>query len=355
LCLVNQELRDFAVQKVLSDLRVRDGKVDNYWVSQNDGGGDACHCEKCTAEREAHGGKDAWSANTVAFVSYVADKVTKEFPNVHIKTLAYNYTMGAPVDIRASDGMVVEICGNFGPGDDPHSKLVGAWSKVAKNISVYTYGGSNYGYWWPCPNAWEVGMQYPWALKNGVKAFYVQGTALGLGSGLVDLKSYLSARMAWDPSRDVNAEIRAFCEGFYGPGGRYVLEYLDWYPRYIKEHGLVMDAHKVWGDPEAWRRWVTKESMDHCDGLFRKALDKVKDNPTYLRHVRQAYLEVLWGTIAIALQPNSDPMDKELKLVPGADEADIRARAKLFGEIMRENGYDKWREDLAFEPDKYPY
>ncbi len=355
LCLTNQGLRDFVAQRVLADLRARGGRVDNYWVSQNDGGGDACHCEKCTAEREAHGGRDKWSANTIAFVSYVADTVKQEFPGTRIKTLAYNYTKEAPRDIKASDNVVVEICGNFGPGDDPHTRLVSEWSKVAKNISVYTYGGSNYGYWWPCPNAWEVGMQYPWALGSGVKAFYVQGTALGLGSGLVDLKAYLSARMAWDPSRDVRKEIREFCEGFYGPGGRYVLEYLEWCPKYIKERDLVMDAHKIWGDSEAWRKWVTSESMDHCDGLFQKAIAATADNPVYLKHVRRAYLEVLWGAIAINLQPGSDFMNAELRLVPGADEADVRAKAKLFGEIMRENGYNKWREDLAFEADKYPH
>jgi hypothetical protein len=134
----------------------------------------------------------------------VADKVAPAFPKVHIKTLAYSYTQAAPENMTAPDNVLVEICGNFSDKDAQHSDLVRAWSKVVKNISVYTYGGSNYGYWWPCPNIREVGMQYPWAQEAGVSAFYVQGTALGKGSGMVDLRAYLSARMAWDPSRDVN-------------------------------------------------------------------------------------------------------------------------------------------------------
>ncbi len=184
MCLTNPELREFVAQQVLADVRERKGRVDNYWVSQNDGGGGGCFCDRCTAERLAHGGKDSWSANTISFTNYVADTVGREFPKVRIKTLAYNYTQAAPLNIKASDNVLVEVCGNFGPGDDPHAKLVSAWSKVAKNISVYTYGGSNYGYWWPYANEWELGMQCPWALENGVKAFYVQGTALGKGSGL---------------------------------------------------------------------------------------------------------------------------------------------------------------------------
>lgn len=353
LCLTNPELREFVVQKVLADLKARDGLVDLYWVSQNDGGGPACFCEKCTAERMAHGGKDAWSANTVSFTSYVADKVKQEYPRVHIKTLAYNYTQSAPQSISASDNVLVEICGNFKPEDRSHVDLVSSWSKVAKNISVYTYGGSNYGYWWPYPNVWEMGMQCPWALRSGVKAFYVQGTALGKGSGLVDMKAYISARMAWDPSRDVKKEIRDFCDGFYGPGGKYVVEYLDWYSAYIKQHKMVMDGG--WGNSERWRDWVTKDAMDHCDELFQKAIAATKDKPAYLNHVRRAYLEVLWGGIMINLKPKSDLMDKELALEPGADPVMIREKAKLFGEIMRENGYDKWSEVVQYDPDKYPH
>ncbi len=116
-----------------------------------------------------------------------------------------------------------------------------------------------------------------------------------------------------------------------------------------------MDANKVWGDSEAWRRWVTKDAMDHCDAIFQKGLAATKDNPTYSKHMHQAYLEVLWGVINISLKPNSDLMDKELALVPDADADVVRANAKLFGEIMRENGYDKWREDRAYEADKYPH
>lgn len=255
-----------------------DDLVPNYWVSQNDGGGPGCFCDRCAAERLAHGG----------------------------------------------------------------------------DISVYTYGGSNYGYWWPYPNVWEVGMQYPWARDAGVTAFYVQGTALGKGSGLVDMKAYISARLAWDPSRDVHKEIRDFCDGYYGPGGKYVVEYLDWYSTYIKEHKMHMEGG--WGDSERWRGWVTKvEAMDHCDALFQKALAATKENRAYYLHVRRAYLEVLWGGIMINLKPKSDLMDKDLALVPGADPEVIRAKAHLFGEIMRENKYDKWAEWHPFEAGKYPH
>lgn len=353
LCLTNLELRQFVLKHVNTDLKSRSGKVDNYWISQNDGGLSGCFCETCTSERKAHGGKDRWSANTVSFTTDLADRVRKDYPDVRIKTLAYTYTQMAPVNMKASDSMCVEICGNFIEGDKAHFDLVNSWSKVARNISVYTYGGSNYGYWWPYPNVWEVGMQYPWAQKCGVKAFYIQGTALGKGSGLVDLKAYLSARMAWDPSRNVKSEIKEFCRGFYGAGGRYIVEYLDWYSAYIKQHKMPMEGG--WGDSEAWRRWVTKEAMVHCDELFQKAIAAVQGNPVYLNHVRRAYLEVLWGRTMIDTMPGSALMSTTWKLQPGADERLLRERANLFGEIMNENGYNMQSEIVPFDFSKYPH
>lgn len=346
LCLTNPELRDFVTSKVLSDLATAPEPVENYWVSQNDGGASGCFCEKCTAERVAHGGKNRWSANIVGFVSYVAEKVKPEFPKVHIKTLAYSYTNDAPQDMTTPDNVLVEICGNFKPGAaDAHTSRVASWFKVAKSISVYTYGGSNFGYWWPYPNMFELGMQYPRALAAGVTAFYVQGTALGKGSGLVDLRAYLSARLSWDPSRDVKKEIREFCKGFYGPAGKYIIEYCEWYEDYVKQHKMAL--YESWGDSEAWRVWVTRDAMARAETLFQKALTAAKDNPVYLKHVRQAYLEVLWAEVMLDLKPAPD---NKPVLLPGADPSVVRARAKLFGEIMRENGYDKWAEHLPYVP-----
>jgi hypothetical protein len=354
LCLTNPELREFVAQAVIDDLRQCPSNIANYWVSQNDGGGPGCFCEKCTAERLAHGGVESWSANTISFTNYVAEKVKTEFPKVKIKTLAYNYTKTPPSHMKAADNVLVEICGNFREvGDDQHSRLIAAWSKVASNISVYVYGGSNFGYWWPYPNIPHVGLQYSLADQVGVTSFYMQGTAIGKGAGFMDLRAYLCARMAWDPSRDVQKEIRAFCNGFYGPGSKYLVEYINWYYQYCRQRKMKVDSG--WGDAEVWRNWVTKEAMDKGEELFNKALIATQDNAVYYAHVRQAYLEVLWGSIMINTKPGTDLMNKDLDLLPSVDPVVIRQKARLYGEIMRENGYNMILENVRYDPAKYPY
>ena len=345
LCLTNTELRDFVTSRVLSDLKKYGRPIENYWVSQNDGGLSGCFCEKCTGERLAHGGNERWSANTISFVNYVAEGVKLEFPNTRIKALAYSYTVEPPENMTTADNVLIEICGNFGKKGKAHEALVKSWSRVAQNISVYTYGGSNFGYWWPYPNLRELGMQCPWALQNGVTAFYVQGTALGKGSGMVDLRAYLTARLMWDPTRDVQEEIRDFCEGFYGPAAKHIIEYIDWYSNYVKQHNLAL--YESWGDSEAWRTWVTRDAMTHCDELLQKAIAATANHPVYHKHVRRAYLEALWALVMLDLKPGTG---NEPVLVSGADPECVRTRAQLFGDIMRENDYNKLAEHIEYVP-----
>ena len=73
----------------------------------------------------------------------------------------------------------------------------------------------------------------------------------------------------------------------------------------------------------------------------------VKDQPVFLGHVRRAYLEVLWGQVMLALKPVAD---NNAVFLPGVDVSGIRAKARLFGEIMRENGYTHLGEWLKYEP-----
>jgi hypothetical protein len=346
-CLTDQTLRDYVRDRALSEVKATDGWAEYIWVSQNDGSLSGCFCDKCTAEREAHGGKDKWAANTVSFVNYVADAMAKQFPKVKIKTLAYSYTTEVPSNIKVADNISIELCGNFMPGDkDPHTKLAKSWAKIAKNIEVYTYGGSNFGYWWPYPNMWEMGAQYSRALNAGVSAFYVQGTAVGKGSGMVDLRAYLSGRLAWDPSRDMKKETKDFCNGFYGPGGKYVYEYIKWYSDYVKKHKMKVDGG--WGNADLWRDWVTKEAMDYSDSLFKKALEAVKDNPIYTNHVRRAYLEVIWGSVMVNLNKKPDVVGGNYVLISGANAGDLLAKTKLFNEIMTENSYNMMSEPVGW-------
>ena len=86
---------------------------------------------------------------------------------------------------------------------------------------------------------------------------------------------------------------------------------------------------------------------DTGEQLFQEAVTATANDPVFRNHVRRAYAEVLWAGVMLDLKPTTGT---QAVILPAADAAAVRAKAKLFGEIMRENGYDKLAEWLPYVP-----
>jgi len=120
----------------------------------------------------------------------------------------------------------------------------------------------------------------------------------------------------------------------------------------------------VWyGHDQAWWSATDPCSRDLIAGEW-KSLDWADNTQitANLDAIKKAGVTVViadltngWGSIMINLKPKSDLMDKDLALEPGADPDVIQAKVRLFGEIMRENGYSMWSEVVPFDPGKYPH
>ncbi|MCP4644722.1 MAG: DUF4838 domain-containing protein, partial [bacterium] len=181
LCTTNPEARAHIVKTVRAQLEA-DPTIDHYWVSQDDAGHSLCFCERCTAERNRHGGPDRWAANTISLANHVARAIKAGFPKVWIKTLAYSYSVDAPDALPVEDNVLVVLCGPpcvFHPMDQceenaPFFENLKKWSAICNGIQTYFYGGPNYGYLWPYPSWFAMCTDYPIAYANGVRAVYRQ-------------------------------------------------------------------------------------------------------------------------------------------------------------------------------------
>ncbi|NLE36757.1 MAG: DUF4838 domain-containing protein, partial [Pirellulaceae bacterium] len=105
LCLTNEEMIAELTKNVLETLRENPGaKIID--VSQNDCFG-FCTCAKCKAIDEAegsHAGTLLWMLNRVA------EAVEKEFPDVLVESLAYQYTRKPPKTIKPGDNVLIRLC-----------------------------------------------------------------------------------------------------------------------------------------------------------------------------------------------------------------------------------------------------
>jgi hypothetical protein len=62
--------------------------------------------------------------------------------------------------------------------------------------------------------------------RLGLAGMTLQGNYVSTGGDLVVLKNYVWRHLLWDPDRDVDALIREFCDGYYGPAADAMVAYL---------------------------------------------------------------------------------------------------------------------------------
>lgn len=380
LCTTNPELRQAVLDRVRSDLRSHPA-VEQYWVSQDDGRRSGCFCERCTKERLLGGGKrvaaesadpadpvgvsarlkeHCWAANTISLANSVARGIRDEFAHVQIKTLAYSYTWPAP-KMAVEPNVVVVICGPAGDWFLPYEdneltqewrRALRAWTRLGGKVQTYMYGGSNYGYWWPFPTWFTMCRNQQTAYKDGVRAMYRQGTAAGYGAELSELRAYLSARMAYRPEADIMTEVTEFTDGYYGAGGERIRAYMTWFDAYL--HANRIHGHHYWGNNRGWAEYMTPELTERADGFFLEALKRTQNDPECRRRVRAARLPILLMKALFGVRETPLFTETEMVLVDEERRDDLIGAARLFGETMKEWGYNRWNELTAYDPERNP-
>ena len=142
LCLANDEMRAELTKNALEALR-KNPNATIISISQNDWHG-YCTCEKCRALDEAEG---SHSASLINFVNKVAEDIEKEFPNVWVDTLAYQYTRKPPKTIKPRHNVIVRLCtiecSFLKPLTDESNKTlkddIEGWAKIAPQLFVWDY------------------------------------------------------------------------------------------------------------------------------------------------------------------------------------------------------------------------
>jgi hypothetical protein len=114
LCLTNQSLREFFLQKLRAYIydsreaarRVGTPPPEVFSASQNDWAG-PCQCDACQAIARS---EESEAGPIIDFVNYLADAVREQYPDVMIDTLAYWYSDKPPKTIRPRDNVIIRLC-----------------------------------------------------------------------------------------------------------------------------------------------------------------------------------------------------------------------------------------------------
>jgi hypothetical protein len=316
LCLTNSDVFRITVEALRH--MMKDKPEARYWdISQMDGENGWCRCEACQTVNDREG---TLMGTILAFVN----KVAAEFPDKTISTLAYVWSTVPPKHLRPAKNVMIKLCASWTTQETPiaESRMdddkpvppgvrgwdaikdasgniefrrnLRAWSAVSDNLLVWDYPASNSHFFCPFPNLYVQ--------KPNIQ-FYAENHARGLffyltnepGSEFRYLRSYLLAKLMWNPQADDRAVIDEYLRGYYGPAAEPIGEYIDLTHEALKNSGNTLF---IWDSLEKHdKAYLSREMIERYQALFDRAEHLVSDQPQFLQRVREARMSVLYAQI----------------------------------------------------------
>lgn len=350
LCLSNPEVFDI----VVDDLKQRmERKPDVlYWsVSQNDTY-KPCECNKCKNEYELY---DGYSGAMVHFVNSVAE----QFPDKVISTLAYQYTRSAPTKIKPHENVNIMFCSIecnrskpliSDPSSESFRKDTEDWCKLTSNIFMWDYVVQFRNLLSPFPNLRVLQPNIQFFRDNGIEMMFQQGSG-GLMSEFVELRSYIIAKLLWNPDIDVDLIMNDFLKGYYGDAGPIIRKYINTMHDALENSDGSLG---IYGYPyDGINTYLTPELIEVYEQLFDEAEAAVNSYPDYLQRVKVARLPLEFAILDISLRNVNDDLTY-FKIEDGnwGVKEDMLERLAQFTAAAKKAGIARYWEHGNY-PDEY--
>ena len=283
----NPELVEVVTRAILEEIAAHPDWR-NYSVSQNDND-QYCHCDSCEAINRREG--TPMGAH-LRFVNRVARRVAEKYPDKWIGTLAYWYTRKPPKHIKPAPNVQIQLadieCCRLHPITDPtcprnapFRQELEDWSKIARELYVWTYATDFRYYDLPIPNLKSIGPNIQFYASHNVKGVFEQGNGNTLGGEMSDLRNYVIARCLWNPKLNSWELAKEFCDLHYGKAAPIIWEYLNFEHEWVERHG---DHPTCFANPRmlGLNREFALKALDY----FRRAL-AAAENETVRRRVEK--------------------------------------------------------------------
>lgn len=289
LCLTNPDVLKITIQNLRKKMAANPDAL--YWsVSQNDNR-QYCMCKNCEAIDDREGSP---SGSIINFVNQVAE----QFPDHMISTLAYEYSRKAPKTLTPGKNTNIMLCSIEMRRDRPFAvasdsvstafvRDVQEWSRIAGDIIVWDYVIQFPNLISPFPNLHVLQPNLQFFAENGVTAMFEQGNR-EVGGEFAELRTYLISKLLWNPYENVDTLMNDFLNGYYGPAGKSIRQYIDG----MKEALISSDQPlRIFGSPnEAAASYLSRPLIESYIKLFDYAESAVADSADILERVKIARL-----------------------------------------------------------------
>lgn len=256
-----------------------------------------CHCDRCKKLREAEGSD---MANQLVLVNSVAESIEKRFPKVTIDTLAYLETIKVPKSIRPRKNVSIRLCNDdagswlrpFTPAEQCETaKLIRAWSAVHKPLYIWDYNVNFSHYLAPMPNIDVMAANVRFWVENHAAGVMLQGGYEGPAER-DELKSWVMAKLLWDPSRDEKALTQDFLLGHYGKAAEPMVKYEALLEGMRQTHAAAMAVPSGGIRYPMDAPFITEEFVTSATQLFAQAKQLAAGDDQLTQRVERAELPI---------------------------------------------------------------
>lgn len=305
LCLTNPDVLKICIEGVKQWIK-DDPTARIFSVSQMDSPSGACECENCKKVREEEG---AESGPVLRFVNAVAREVGKEYPNVIIDTLAYNYSQTPPKHVKPLPNVRVRLCLPW--SCKAHSltdtcgkkdfKDLQAWGKITNQLYIWDYNTDFWHYMLLHPSMDYTKTIFKIYKQNGVVGSFMQGSYQSPGGSFAELKSYLCARLMWNPDQDAEKIMNEYINGVYGKSAPVIKEWIALHISPFKKDPKIKLG--IYDFPDA--PYMSREIMDKSEKLLAKAYAASISDPDVLNELGKLRMWVDYSRIG-QIAPGGD-------------------------------------------------
>lgn len=294
LCLTNTEVLQIVKDSVRAYFD-RYPEANVISVSSNDNT-QYCECEHCAKIDKAEG-------SATGSMIYFVNEVAKAFPDKMISTLAYQYTR-KPCTIKPLDNVLITLCSiecdRSAPIEEKCSDfaedLMG-WKELSDNIRIWDYTTQFTNFLAPFPNIHTLQPNIQFFRDNHAKWIFEQHSHNP--SELFELRSYLTAKLLWNPDADADQIISEFVDGYYEEAGVFVKQYIDTIHKEIQKNKDFFLF--LYGDPaQGFDSFLSPENLKIYNAFFDEAEKAVANKPAISQRVRVARISTDYASLGMA-------------------------------------------------------
>jgi hypothetical protein len=289
-----------------------------------------CTCGECKKLRDRWGGAPIGPALDIA--NFVAKELENDYPGLRIKTLAYWDWVEPPSTTPEPlhTNVYVTICQNGNKAlplarQKNLMERLQKWNALAPGrLLIWDWDACFRNYLTPYPTYHLYAEDFRTYRNLGVRQVLSQLPHGAVFADFVDMRTYLYAKLAWNPDLDGEAIAKEWIDFCCGKGADAIWDYYLLVARAL--WGADYARHETRANLHGYnpgRGWLSADDLATAYQLFEKALSATADDPKSHATVRclsagmlelviERYEEVL---AALRKRGDSFAMPKRLELV----------------------------------------